>query len=86
MPYTPQQNGLAERMNQTLLERVRCMMLEGSVLKRIWGEAVNTAAYLVNRCPSTALELKTPEEVWTGHPPKFENLRVFGCMAYAYQK
>ncbi|KAL5541326.1 hypothetical protein UlMin_044586 [Ulmus minor] len=82
VPYTPQQNGLAERMNRTLLERVRCMLLEGGVPKRFWGEAVNTAAYLVNRCPSSALDFKTPEEVWTGHPPKFDNLRVFGCVAY----
>ncbi|KAL5557135.1 hypothetical protein UlMin_039371 [Ulmus minor] len=86
VPYTPQQNGLAERMNRTLLERVRCMLLEGGVPKRFWGEAVNTAAYLVNRCPSSALDFKTPEEVWTGHPPKFDNLRVFGCVAYAHQK
>ena len=75
MPYTPQQNGLAERMNRTLLERVRCMMLEAGLPKKFWGEAVNTAAYLVNRCPSTALDFKTPEEVWTGHPPSFDNLR-----------
>ncbi|KAL5547642.1 hypothetical protein UlMin_002873 [Ulmus minor] len=82
VPYTPQQNGLAERMNRTLLERVRCMLLEGGVPRRFWGEAVNTAPYLVNRCPSSALDFKTPEEMWTGHPPKFDNLRVFGCVAY----
>ncbi|KAL5555285.1 hypothetical protein UlMin_037521 [Ulmus minor] len=38
------------------------------------------------RCPSLALNFKTLEEVWTGHPPKFDNLRVFGCVAYAHQK
>ena len=62
------------------------MLLEGGVPKRFWGEAVNTAAYLVNRCHSSALDFKTPEEMWTGHPPKFDNLRVFGCVAYAHQK
>ena len=75
VPYTPQQNGVAKRMNRTLLEIVRCMMIEGGAPKRFWGEAVNTAAYLVNRRPSTTLGFKTLEEVWTGHPPNFENLR-----------
>ena len=84
--YTPQQNGLVERMNRILLERVRCMMLEAGVPKKFWGEAVNIAAYLVNRYPSAELDFKTPEEVWTGHLPKFNNLRVFGCVAYAHQK
>ena len=62
------------------------MLLEGGVPKRFCGKAINAAAYLVNRCPSSALDFKTPEEVWTGHPPKFDNLQVFGCVAYAHQK
>ena len=74
MPYTLQQNGLVEMMNRTLLKRVRCMMLEVGVPKRFWGEAVNTVAYLVNRCPLAALDFKTPEEVWIGYPSKFDNL------------
>ena len=64
---------LVEMMNRTLLERAKCMMLEGGAPKRFWGEAVNTAAYLVNRCPLVALDFKILEEVWTGHPPKFDN-------------
>ena len=86
VPYTPQQNVLAERMNRTLLERVRCMLLEGGVSKMFWGEVVNMAAYHLNRCLPLALDFKTLEEVWTSHPPKFNNLRVFGCVAYAHQK
>jgi len=62
------------------------MLLEGGISKRFWGKAINTAAYLVNRCPSSALDFKTPEEVSTGHPPKFDNLRVFRYVAYAHQK
>jgi len=46
--YTPQQNGLAERMNMTLLERVRCMLLGAGLSKSFLGEAVSTAAYLIN--------------------------------------
>ena len=61
---TPQQNGVAERMNRTLLERARCMRSNAGLGEEFWAEAVNTACYLVNRSPSTAIELKTPEEVW----------------------
>ena len=60
------------------------MLLKGGVPKTFWGEAVNMATYLVNRCPSLALDFKTPKEVWISHPPKFDNLWVFGCVAYAH--
>lgn len=46
------------------------------------GEAVHTTCYLINRSPSTALNFKTPQEVWTGKPPSYQNLRVFGCPAF----
>ena len=42
---------------------------------------MTTACFLINRCPSTALNKKTPEEVWSGHPPTYDRLRVFGCVA-----
>ncbi|KAL4324482.1 hypothetical protein GQ457_11G027590 [Hibiscus cannabinus] len=61
--YTPQQNGVAERMNRTLLERTRAMLRSAGLEKAFWVEAVNTACYLVNRAPSTAIELKTPMEM-----------------------
>ena len=61
-------------------------MLEGGVPKRFWGEAINTAAYLVNMFSFLTLDFKTLEEVWTGHPPKPNNLRVFGCVIYKHQK
>ncbi|CAJ2642413.1 unnamed protein product [Trifolium pratense] len=84
--YTPQQNGLAERMNRTLLERVRCMLLGAGLPKSFWGEAVNTAAYLINRCPSTGIDLKTPMEVWSGKPADYSNLKIFGALAFAHVK
>ena len=59
---TPQQNGVAERMNRTLLDKSRCMLFNAGLPKTFWEEAVMTAAYLVNRCPSSAIEFKTPEE------------------------
>ncbi len=82
--HTPQQNGVAERMNQTLLQRARCMRLNANLPKQFWAEAVNTATYLVNRSPSTAIDLKTPQEVWYGKPSNYSGLKIFGCPAYAH--
>lgn len=81
--YTPQQNGVAERMNRTLLERTRAMLRAAGLEKSFWAEAVNTACYLVNRAPSTAIELKTPMEMWTGKPVDYSNLHIFGSIVYA---
>jgi transposase InsO family protein len=55
-PYTPQQNGVAERMNKTLMENERCMLSGVRLGKELWAEAVGTACYLVNRSPSLALD------------------------------
>ncbi|KAJ4981469.1 hypothetical protein NE237_032306 [Protea cynaroides] len=52
-------------MNRTLMERARCMLSNSGLEKDFWAEAVNTACYLVNRSPSTAIECKTPNEVWS---------------------
>ncbi|GAB2276096.1 hypothetical protein Dimus_039170 [Dionaea muscipula] len=82
---TPQQNGVAERMNRTLLEKVRCLMFTSAVPKSFWGEALNTAAYLVNRSPSTVLNLKCPEEIWNKRSPSLDHLKIFGCSAYAHK-
>ncbi|GJU38495.1 retrovirus-related pol polyprotein from transposon TNT 1-94 [Tanacetum coccineum] len=80
--YTPQQNGVAERMNRTLLERARAMLATTSLGKSFWAEAVNTACYVINRSPSTAVELKTPMEMWTGNPVNYSDLHIFGSPVY----
>ncbi|KAH9703868.1 hypothetical protein KPL70_011252 [Citrus sinensis] len=82
--HTPQQNGLVERMNRTLIEKVKCMLFNANLSKYFWVEAVNIDAYLINRSPSSALDFKTPQEVWSGKPPNLSNLRVFGCPTYAH--
>ncbi|KAJ4710008.1 Retrovirus-related Pol polyprotein from transposon TNT 1-94 [Melia azedarach] len=79
---TPQQNGVAERMNQTLLERARCMLSNAELTRRFWAEAVSTACYLINRGPHTGINLKTPFEVWSGKLADYSNLRAFGCTVY----
>ncbi|RVX13264.1 Retrovirus-related Pol polyprotein from transposon TNT 1-94 [Vitis vinifera] len=66
IPGTPQQNGVAERMNRTLNERARSMRLHAGLPKTFWADAVSTAAYLINRGPSVPMEFRLPEEVWSG--------------------
>ncbi|KAK0596509.1 hypothetical protein LWI29_016370 [Acer saccharum] len=83
--HTPQQNGVAERMNRTILDKVRCLLIGSGLSQNFWGEAAATTAYLINRSPSTAISLKTPEEIWTGRPSSLNHLRVFRCATYAHQ-
>lgn len=82
--YQPQQNGRAERVNRTLLEKARCMLVEAALPYRFWAEAISTACYLSNRSPKRCLGGRTPEELWTGHKPDLSHLRVFGSNARAY--
>jgi len=86
IPRNPQQNGVVERMNMTLLERVRCMLSNVGLWHRrdLWAEAASIACYLVNRSPHSALDFKVPEEIWLGNPVDYSNLNFFGCPAYAH--
>ena len=77
---TPQQNGIAERINRTIMERVLCMLSNSGLPKEFWAEAASTAYYLVNRSPHTSLQFRTPKEVWSD----YSNLKVFACPAYAH--
>ncbi|KAJ9548963.1 hypothetical protein OSB04_021506 [Centaurea solstitialis] len=81
--HTPQQNGVAERMNRTIMEKVRCMLSNSGLAKSFWAEAASTACYIINRSPSYALDKKTPFEVWSGKPANYSDLKIFGCPAYA---
>lgn len=83
VPYTPQQNGLAERTIRTLTEKARCMLQDADLPKRYWAEAVNTAAYIKNHTTSTVLGDKTPMEIWNGKKPDVSHFRVFGSVAMA---
>lgn len=79
----PQQNGVAEHMNRTLLERARCMLSNAGLSREfLLAEAFSTAYYLVNRSPHSSLEFKTPEEVWSGSPPNYSDWKIFVCPFY----
>ena len=82
--YTPQQNGVSERMNRTIMERVRCMLSESGMEERFWAEAASTTVYLINRSPSSAIDYKLPEELWSGAKPGIKHLRRFGSTAYVH--
>ena len=83
--YTPQQNGVAERANRTIMEAARSMLHAANLqLPTFWQYAVHAAVYLRNRSPTRALDNVTPYEAWRGDKPDLSHLRVFGCRAYMY--
>ncbi|KAH9669161.1 Integrase catalytic domain-containing protein [Citrus sinensis] len=80
-------NGVAERINRTLLEKVRCMLSNAGLDKKFWAEAVSYASYLINQMPSVAIGGKTLMEMWLGkHAQNYDSLRIFGCSAYYHVK
>ncbi|KAL0846891.1 hypothetical protein Bca101_020137 [Brassica carinata] len=83
-PYTPQQNGVAERKNRHLMEVARSMMFHAKVPKRFWSDAVQTACYLINRVPTRILKNLSPFEVLNKNKPSIDHLRVFGCVCYVW--
>lgn len=84
--YTPQQNGVAERANRTLVEMARCIMLQAGLPDSLWAEAVNTAAYLRNRCATKCLDGITPFEAWTQRKPYVGFFRTIGSKTIALNK
>lgn len=83
-PYSPQQNGVAERKNRTIMNMVRSMMIAKNIPKSFWPEAVNWAVHVLNRSPTLAVQNKTPEEAWSGEKPSVGYFKVFGCVAHVH--
>lgn len=81
VPYNPQMNGVAERMNRTLIEKAKTVLLDSQLGKEFWGHAVLFSAYVTNRSPTEG-KRQTPSELWEGRKPNVSNMRVFGCTAY----
>ena len=83
-PHTPQQNGVAERFNQTTHESALAM-LEDAVLSRgFWPEAHDYANYVRNRSPTKALTHSTPNEAFYGKKPSVATLRIFGSRCHVH--
>lgn len=82
--YTPQQNGVAERKNRTIMNTVRSMLAEKKIPKMFWPEAVKWCVHIQNRSPTVAVKEKTPEEAWSGVKPTVNYFRIFGCIAHVH--
>ena len=83
-PYTPEQNGVAERKNRHILDVGRSLMFHYNVPKRYWNEAILTAIHLINRMPSKLLNGKSPFEFLYNRQPNLSYLKVFGCTCYVH--
>ncbi|WVZ56480.1 hypothetical protein U9M48_007001 [Paspalum notatum var. saurae] len=81
-PYSPQQKGVVERRNQSIVGMARSMLKTKDLPGIFWGEAVSTAVFILNRAPTRALQGSTPYEAWHGEKPAVHFLRTFGCIAH----
>ena len=79
-PYSPQQNGVAERKNRTLKDMMNAMLISFGLPQNLWGEAILSANYILNKLPRKKTK-KTPYELWKGKMPSYQFLKVWGCLA-----
>jgi len=81
-PYTPQQNGVVERKNRSVMEMARSLLKSMEIPRIFCVEAVRHSVYLLNRLPTKSMGLRTPYEGWNGRKPHLGHLRVFGCRGH----
>jgi transposase InsO family protein len=82
LPYEPQQNGVAERWNRTIMDMVHSMLSNSTLPLGWWMEALKTATHIINRVLSKSVP-KTPYELWTSRKPTRNYLHAWGCPAEA---
>jgi hypothetical protein len=83
--YSPESNGISERLNRTLLNMACTMLFGANLPNKLWTEAISAAVYLKNRLPHSSLRGDiTPHEMWFGIKPSLSHLRVFGCAAHTH--
>jgi len=84
-PYSPEQNGVSERANRTVIGRAKAMLFATGLKDEMWGEAVHTAVFLKNRSPMRAIDKgMTPLQLFTGEIPKLRALIPFGARGYKH--
>jgi hypothetical protein len=83
-PHTPQQNGVAERANQTIAGAARAMLRSAGMPNTFWECAISTAIHVRNRAPSKTNAYASPHEWFFGRTPDLSYLRTFGCLAYRH--
>lgn len=82
--YTPQQNGVAERKNRTVMNLVRSMLSGKRIPKTFWAEAVRLVVYVMNRSPTVAVDKMTLEEAWSGKMSSMDHFRIFECIGHVH--
>jgi hypothetical protein len=80
--YKPQQNGVVERCNQTVVGMARALLMQSGMSAVFWGETVVTAVYILKRSPTKTLNSRASYEAWHGHKLTVSHLRVFSCLAF----
>ena len=83
-PYNPQQNGIAERNNRTIMEAARAMLRDQDIPMHLWAEASKTVVYVQNRTQHRVLKNKTPEEFFSSKKPEVSHLIIFVCPMYIH--
>lgn len=83
-PYTPEQNGCAERKHRHLVETDLTLLFNANMPLKYWANAFATATYLINKHPNKQLQLTSPWQKLFKHPPAYSSLRVFGCACYPW--
>lgn len=84
MPYTPEQNGAAERENMILVESSRTMIYAKGLSIKLWAEAVNTATHILNRTGPTPVKEKSPIELWSKKTVSLDHFKVFGTKCFVH--
>ena len=84
VPITPQENGVAKRMNMTILEKARSMRIHAGLPLNLWVNAINTTIYLINKGPSMDLDGGILEKMLIGKNMNYSLLKIFGCEAFAH--
>ena len=84
VPYSPDQNGVSERANRTIMDRARAILAQTGLPKILWMEIAAAIVYLKNRSPTRSLKGKTPYEAWFGRKPDLSHLRILGTPTYIH--
>ncbi|UYV71248.1 hypothetical protein LAZ67_8002382, partial [Cordylochernes scorpioides] len=80
--YSPQSNGVAERVNRTLIDTARTLLIDSKLPMMVWAEAIATATYIKNCTPHRSIKQNTPMQRWNGRKPSVKHIRIFGCLTH----
>src|SRR5436309_3036253 len=83
-PYTPEQNGVAERVNRTICERIHAILMETGLPKELWAELAGAVAHIKYRSPTSALKGKTPYEALYGERPDVSHFVAISTNAFVH--